>query len=61
LRHLIEKFGSGIFLGQLVRRLAFPSTEYAFRWRVEQSVHDIRPLIARGELRLDGLRPFSDT
>jgi hypothetical protein len=61
LRHLIEKFGSHSFLGRLVKRLAFSSTQYAFLSHIEQCVDDMRELVARGELQFQDLRPFCDT
>jgi hypothetical protein len=47
LRHLIEKFGSGSFIGPLVRRLSFSSTWEQFFSEIGQCVFDIKALAAK--------------
>jgi hypothetical protein len=49
-RHLIENFGSGSFVGQIVRRLAFSSTEIEFLYQTEISVLDLEALQEKNAL-----------
>jgi hypothetical protein len=50
LRHLIEKFGSSSFLGEVTRRLAFSSTPDEFRREVKLCGFDLRFLLGQGRV-----------
>jgi hypothetical protein len=60
-RHLIEKAGSGSFLAQIVRRLAFSSTPGEFMEHIEQTIADIQELVAIGEFQSKQLKLISKT
>jgi hypothetical protein len=58
LRHLIERFGTKSFLGQMARRLAFSSTQLHFLTEIEQVTHDITELIENNEVTFGELTKF---
>jgi hypothetical protein len=53
LRHLIEKFGSNLFLGEVARRLAFCSTWAQFENEVEACSLDLTLLTHKEKLTLE--------
>jgi hypothetical protein len=58
-RHLIEDFGSGTFVAQIVRRLLFTSTEEEYKSIVEQAFADFDEL-ERNSLTENGSDRFHD-
>jgi hypothetical protein len=61
LRHLIENFGSGSFIGQIVRRLAFSSTIAEFIHQSEISVLDLEALQEKDRLDQKQLKRLFQT
>jgi hypothetical protein len=61
LRHLIESFGSNSFTGQIVRRLAFSSTEDEFKSEVVQCIHEIQELFVRDQITSECLASVFST